>query len=72
MRKPEQVKSRTLRIANAYVTIHEHSAGTAILNVTLRTGQTGGHVAVWIDDIADVEALVQLLREWLHDKENRS
>lgn len=56
----KEVKSRTLKLKSAYVTLHEHSAGTSILNVTLAAQP--GHVAFWIGDMDEIHALIRFLQ----------
>ena len=43
-----EVNSQSWKLRNAIVTIHDFSAGTAILNITVTTGPTPSHAAVWV------------------------
>lgn len=63
------VRSKTIKLANAYFTIHQHSAGTAILNVTTHKG-TDQHVAVWVNE-DEMWKLMGMLRDWIAESEER-
>jgi hypothetical protein len=54
-----EIPSKTLKLSNAYVTLHKHSPGTFILNVTTHKGDSQ-HVAVWVGPV-DMRELAALL-----------
>lgn len=44
----EEKSSRTWKTKNALVTVHGFSAGTAILNIQVFTGDSPNRAAVWM------------------------
>lgn len=57
-----EIKSRTLKLTNAYLTLHVHSPDTAILNITGIKRRM--HAAVWISD-DEIQRLIVFLRDYI-------
>lgn len=62
----KQIKSKTLEMENCFVTLHEHSAGTLIFNIT-ESKKGGQHAAIWVSN-NELLQLSDLLREWTGNK----
>lgn len=58
----EEVKSQTIRLKNAIVTIHGWSAGTAILTIG-STREPENHAQIWVG-YDELEGLSDMLRKF--------
>lgn len=54
-----QVKCHTFRLVNAFVTIHEFSAGTAILNIVSKK-EPMNRASIWVD-LAELDGLAEFI-----------
>jgi hypothetical protein len=64
----EEVKSRTIKLKNAMVTVHGYSSGTVVFNMTSRK-EDCQHAAIWIntDELNDLSDLLRSCQEMMRD-----
>lgn len=58
----KNLRSRTVRLKNAIVILHEYSAGTAILHID-GTSEDGDHAAIWVN-LDELDDLANMLRDF--------